>query len=80
MKNDFYFTEKPFRSRDIQIFVFSSLHLFLPVSHCLRGCLKINLKVYDIINCINKNLTTILFDILRRKKGMALKHCPLIEF
>ena len=42
---------------DIQIFIFpSSLLLFLPVSHCLRSCSKINLKVYDIINCLNKNL------------------------
>ena len=31
---------------------------FLPVSHCFRGCWKINLKVYDIINCLNKNLIT----------------------
>ena len=45
-----------FRSRDIQIFVFPSSPLFLPVSHCVRGCLKINLKVYDVINCLNMNL------------------------
>ena len=51
MKNVF-----SFRSRDIQIFVFLSPPLFLPVSHCIRGCSKINLKVYDLINCLNKNL------------------------
>ena len=45
-----------FRSQDIQIFVFPSSPLFLPVSHCFRGWSKINLKVYDIINCLNKNL------------------------
>ena len=36
--------------------VFPSSSLFLPVSHCFRGWLKINLKVYDVINCLNKNL------------------------
>ena len=32
------------------------IYLKLPVNHCFRGCLKINVKVYDIINCLNKNL------------------------
>ena len=50
-----------FRSVDIQVFVFPSSSLFLPVSHCFRGCLKINLKVHDVINCLNKNLKHILF-------------------
>ena len=47
-----------FRSWDIQIFVFLSALIFLSVSHCVRGCMKINLKVYDVINCLNKNLIT----------------------
>ena len=46
------------RSRNIQIFVFPSSLIFLPVSHCFRGCLKINVKVYDVINWLNKNWTT----------------------
>ena len=38
MKNVFLFHLKiSFRSRDIQIFVFASSPLFLPVSHRLRG-------------------------------------------
>ena len=41
-----------FYSQDIQIFVFASSPLFLPVSYCLRGLFK----VYDVINCLNKNL------------------------
>ena len=32
--------------------------LFLPVSHCFRGCLEINLKVYNVSSCLNKNLIT----------------------
>ena len=47
-----------FHSRDILIFVFPSSHLFLPVSHYVKGCLKINLKVYNVIKCLNKNLRT----------------------
>ena len=47
-----------FRSRDIHIFVFLSSYLFLPAGYCFREWLKINLKVYDIINCLNKNLLT----------------------
>ena len=45
-----------FPSRDIQIFVFPSSPLFLPVSHCFRGWSNINLIVCDIINCLYKNL------------------------
>ena len=37
------------------IFVFPS---FFSVSHCFRGWFKKNLKVYDVINCLNKNLIT----------------------
>ena len=63
-----------------EIFIFSllcgvsnlciSLFLsFVPVGRCFRGWSKINLKVYDIINFLNKSLIThILLDILRRKK------------
>ena len=69
-----------FRSRDIQFFVFPSSPLFLPVSHCVRVCLKINLKVYDIIDCLNKNLITHFVWNLGKEKGMTLKLCPLIEY
>ena len=47
-----------FHCQDIQIFVFPSSPLFVPVSHWLRGWWKINLKVYDVSNCLNKNLIT----------------------
>ena len=61
MKNVFFFLfhlKISFRSRDIQVFVFPSSPLFPPASHCFRGWSKINLKVYDAINCLNKNLIT----------------------
>ena len=47
-----------FGSWDIQIFVFWPSPLFFPVSHCFRGWPKKNLKIYDVINCLNKNLIT----------------------
>ena len=60
IKNVFYFMyiKTSFRSWDIQIFIFSSSLFFFPVSHCFRGWFKRNLKVYDVINCLNKNLIT----------------------
>ena len=62
MKNVFYFIIKLFSFLRYQIFLFLSTPLFLPVSHCFishcfRGWSKINLKVYDVINCLNKMLT-----------------------
>ena len=47
-----------FCSWDIQIFVYSSSLLFFPVSHCFRGWFKKNLKVYDVVNCLNKKWIT----------------------
>ena len=47
-----------FCSWDIQIFVYSSSPLFFRVSHCFRGWFKKNLKVCDIITCLNKDLIT----------------------
>ena len=41
--------------RNFCILVFSS---FFPVTHCFRGCSKKNLKIYDVINCLIKNLIT----------------------
>ena len=57
-----------FRSRDIQFFVFLSFPLFLPVGHCFRGWSKINLKVHDVIDCLNKNSITHFAWYLEREK------------
>ena len=55
----FLFHQKSsFHTKDIQMFVFSSSLLFFPVSHCLRGRCKKNLKIFNVINCLNKNLIT----------------------
>ena len=47
-----------FHSWDTQIFVFLSSPLFSSVNHCFKGWSKKNLKVYEVINCPNKNLIT----------------------
>ena len=59
MKNGFLFHLKSYcRSQDIQSLVFPTSPQFFLVSHCLRGWFKINLKVYDVSSCLNKNLIT----------------------
>ena len=62
MNNFFlFYLKSSFRSLDIQIFVFPSSNLFAPVSHCFSCWSKINLEIYDVINCLKKNLTTYFF-------------------
>ena len=55
MKNSFYFMWKAHFALEI----FKLLY-FRP-RHCFRGWSEINLKVYDVINCLNKNLKQSLF-------------------
>ena len=57
-KKFFISSKKLFFSQDIQIFVFLPSHLFFHVSHCFRSWSKKILKVYDVINCLNKKLIT----------------------
>ena len=57
-----------FRSWDIHFFVFLSFPLCLPVGHCFRGWLKINVKVHDVINCLNKNSVTYFVWYLGKEK------------
>ena len=39
-------------------FFIPSSPFFVLVSHCFRAWSKINFKVYDVINCLDKNLIT----------------------
>ena len=69
MKDVFLFHIKSsFRSWDTQIFVSPPSPLVLPVSHWLRAWSRINLKVYDVINCLNKNLITNFVWYLEKEK------------
>ena len=81
MKKCFLFHLKSsFHFQDIQVFIFWSSLLFLPINHCIRRCLKINHKVYDVINCLDKNFITVLVGILGGESVMTLKFYPLIEY
>ena len=55
MKNAFYFILKALFVFEIFKFLYIPLLLFFPVNHWLRGWSNINLKVYDVSNCLNKN-------------------------
>ena len=69
-----------FRSQGIQISVSASCPVLRSVSHYSRKWSKINLKVYGIINYLNKNSKHILFAILRRKLVLILKLGQLIDY
>ena len=62
-----------FHSPDIQIFVIPSSLLFTLGSHCFRCWSKINLKVYDVINCLNKNLITYFAWYLEKEKRYEIE-------
>ena len=62
MKRSFFYF------RDIKVFVFPTSPQFFPVSPCLRGWFKINIKVYDTSICLNKNLITYFVWYLEKEK------------
>ena len=68
MKCFLFYLKSSFPSRDIQIFVFPSSTLFLPVNHCFRGWSKINLEIHDVINCLRKNVITYFVWYLEKEK------------
>ena len=69
----FFHLKSFFQSWDTSIFVFPSSPNFLSVSHRFRAWSNINLKVYDIIICLNKNLITHLVWYLQREKRYDIK-------
>ena len=46
---------------------------FFPVGHCFRAWSKINLKVYDVISFLNKNLKTHFVRYLEKEKRYDIK-------
>ena len=79
MKNIFHL-KSSFRSRDIQVLVFPSSPLFLFLwfpFHCFRAWSMINLKVYDVINCLNKNLITHFVWYLEKEKSFDIETLPI---
>ena len=59
-------------------FVFPFSPLFLPVSLCFRAWSKINLKVYDVINCLNKNLITHFVWYLEKEKSYDVETLAIV--
>ena len=57
-----------FPSQAIQVFVFQSSPLYLPVTQCFRAWSKINIKFYDVINALNKNFIKQFVWHLEKKK------------
>ena len=69
MKNIFNFHwKKAFFVLEILSFCISNFPQFFPVSPCLRGWFKINIKVYDTSICRNKNLITYFVWYLEKEK------------
>ena len=66
--------QSTFHSRDIQFFVFLSFPLLLPVGHYFRGWSKMNPKVYDVINCLNKNSVTNFVWYLEKEKRYDIEY------
>ena len=62
-----------FPSRNIQDFVFPSSPIFLCQSLLYRAWSKINLKVHDVMKCLNKNLITHFVWYLRKKKSYDIE-------
>ena len=74
MRDVFYFIQNALSvSRDIQVFVFPFSPYFLSVTHCSRTWSEINLKVYDLIDCLNKNLMTHFIWYLEKEKSYDIE-------
>ena len=70
-------SKRSFHSWNIQIFVFLSSHIFLPIDHCFRERIEINLKVFDVISCLSKNLITYFIWYLEKGKRYDIETLSL---
>ena len=52
----FISSRKLFAFSSYSIFCISVFLSFFPVGHCFRGWSKMNIRVYDVISCLNKDL------------------------
>ena len=72
-KMRFIYLKSYFGYWDIQFFVFLSFPLFFLVDHCFSGWSKINLKFYDVFNCLNKNFITHFVWYLEKEKMYVIE-------
>ena len=64
----FILSKKLFSFSRYSNFCISIFPSFSPSQPLFRGWLKINLKVYDVINCLNKNLTHFVWYLKKEKR------------
>ena len=76
-KSFLFHLKSSFHSRGIQIFVFLSSPIFLPISHCLRSWPNINLIVCDIINWLDKSLSTHFVWYVGKEKRYDIETLPV---
>ena len=77
MKNVLYFIYKALFDLETFKFFYSFFPSFSPVSHCFRGWSKINLKVCDVINCLNKMLITHFVWYLEKERRYDIETLPI---
>ena len=68
----FILSKNPFSFSKYSSFCVSVFPSFFPVSHWLRGLSNINLKVYDVRNCLNKNSITYFVCFLEKQKKYGI--------
>ena len=73
----FYSSKKLFSFLRYLISIFLSSPLFFPVIHCFRGWFKKNLKVYDVIIFLNKNLITLFVWYLEKEIRCDIETLPI---
>ena len=76
----FISSEKLYSFSRYSNFYFSIFPSFFPVSHWLRGWSKRNLKIYNVSNCLNKNLITHFVWYLEKEKIYGIELCHLMEY
>ena len=69
----FISSKKLFSFSRSSIFCISIFPSFSPVSHCFKGWWKVNLKVCDVINYLNKKLITRFVWYLKKEKRYDIK-------
>ena len=63
-------------SRYSNFCIFRFSPIISPASHCFRDWSKKNIKVYDVINCLNKNLITHFIWYLEKEKRCDIETFP----
>ena len=69
----FISSKKLVSSSRYSIFCISIMPFFSPVGQCFRGWWKVNLKVYDVMNCRNEKLITRFVWYPKKKKRYEIE-------